>query len=460
MIQTLQLYVLLLCLVSQPYQAVCSQTYAEPYYDPTMKLVFRNKPVLAEFISVFTENRYVTVLEFMDGYMNPLQAAGQAREFVNDGRFKTLMGRVGRLERDQIKVQLRNLIRKRGAATILDEDAEAPAPNSTIEKEGDWKLCSVGADFLYNCSRVFSDLRTYFPAPERNSQLDVICRISDKTIAMVEVQVIPENYWDARALYYASGVYFNQLRRGGQYEHLTKVISIQLLGTGNPISSPWKKTPKEYIRRYKFLDKVRGHALDQIELVQICVPHLKKDRNDLDAPRALLWKEWTEFLKRAHLKDAKYVKTLSSSNLKTAYACLNLKTMSRDVLERYTDERNRFTRFSEFISLQIEAEKEKIQENIEAEKERFRENIEAEKVKFQEAEKAKYREKIHTKTLEFAAYLLSTTSVEPNSIAISLGLKLANVMELKESMRIAGSDHFRAGSIFWFLIFFIACAIR
>jgi predicted transposase/invertase (TIGR01784 family) len=75
-------------------------------------------------------------------------------------------------------------------------------------------------------------------------------------MAIVEVQVVPQFFWDKRAVYYSSGVYFNQLQRGGAYVNLRRVISIQLLGTSLMQSSPWKSTPKEYIQHYKFVESM------------------------------------------------------------------------------------------------------------------------------------------------------------------------------------------------------------
>jgi predicted transposase/invertase (TIGR01784 family) len=338
-------------------QCACSQIYAEPFYDPTFKLALRNEKVLAEFISVFTEIPHVTVIEYLDNFMNPLQATGQARHFVNNERFKHFMSTVRNLELDQINVQLSSLKLRKG--TIQDR-VHYPAANgpgdASIESLQEWEESKIGADFLYDCSRVFSDLSSYFPVPERNSHLDVLCRISGDAgdaMAMVEVQAVPQNFWDKRAVYYSSGVYFNQLRRGGAYENLRRVISIQLLGTSHMQSSPWKSTPKEYIRHYKFVDKNYGHELDQIELFQICVPQLKDFLEGVDVQRASLWKEWIEFLKYAHLQDAEHVKTVSP-NLQTAYACLKLDTMAKNDLDRYFEEKNKFSCFSQFTSLTVE----------------------------------------------------------------------------------------------------------
>jgi predicted transposase/invertase (TIGR01784 family) len=463
MFQTLQC-LLLLCLVSQPFQTVCSQIYAEPYYDPTFKLVLRNKRVLAEFISVFTEIPHVTVIEFIDHYMNPLQAAGQARKFVNSVRFKALMRRVENLRSDQISVQLpKPRKRPRNPAPALqDEQPAASGSDSSSESIPVLEEVPVAAEFLHKCSHVFSDLKTCFPAPERNSQLDVICRISEKTIAMIEVQVVPENNWDKRALYYTSGVYFNQLRRGGTYEDLRKVISIQLLGTADSKSSPWKSTPDEFIRHYKFVDKDRAHEMDEIELFQICVPHLKNVRKDIDEQKATLWSEWIDFLKSAQDRNAEYVEALSSSNLKSAYASLKLDTMPKDVFERYMEEKKTNTRYSQFtslkmeemrnetiaeMSLKVEEVRSKTLAEVEAKNNKTLAEVEAKNNKTLAEVEAKNKKKL----LESAQKLLHLLGDQ--EIATSLGLDLHEIQELRVSTRLkAGTVSAGCGELIFFTL--------
>ena len=109
---------------------------------------------------------------------------------------------------------------------------------------------------------------------------------------MVEVQVIPQDFWDKRAVYYSCGAYFNQLRRGGEYKDLKQLISIKMLGKYGA-TDPWKNHPEEYVRRYRFVDTINNRSLNEIELIQFCVPHLK--RRIVEGAQADLWKEWVDF---------------------------------------------------------------------------------------------------------------------------------------------------------------------
>ena len=59
--------------------------------------------------------------------------------------------------------------------------------------------------------------------------MDFVCLLDTGDYAMVEMQVIPQNYWDRRALAYVAAFYGNQLRKGGKWEHhIKKVIGVNI----------------------------------------------------------------------------------------------------------------------------------------------------------------------------------------------------------------------------------------
>jgi transcriptional accessory protein Tex/SPT6 len=258
-------------------------------------------------------------------------------------------------------------------------------------------------------------------------------------------------YWDKRALYYTSWVYFNQLRREGTYEDLRKVICIQLLGTADSTSSPWKSTPDEFIRHYKFVDKDRDHEMDEMELFQICVPHLKNVRQDTDEQRALLRAEWIDFLKSAHHRNAEYVEALSSSNLKAAYACLKLDTMPNDVFERYMDEKKTATRYSQFTSLKMEEMRNETIAEMSLKVEEVRSKTLAEVEAKNNKTLAEVEAKNKKKLLESAQKLLHLLGDQ--EIATSLGLDLHEIQELRGSTKLkAGTVSAGCGELIFFTL--------
>ena len=59
--------------------------------------------------------------------------------------------------------------------------------------------------------------------------MDFACRIEDGDIFIAEVQVAREEAWDQRALYYAAGVFSQQLDDGDPWKFLQNVIGINIL---------------------------------------------------------------------------------------------------------------------------------------------------------------------------------------------------------------------------------------
>ena len=56
--------------------------------------------------------------------------------------------------------------------------------------------------------------------------MDFVCELSTGEYTMVEMQVIPEDHWDRRALAYVGAFYDNQLMRDEHFKHIRKVIGI------------------------------------------------------------------------------------------------------------------------------------------------------------------------------------------------------------------------------------------
>ena len=130
------------------------------------------------------------------------------------------------------------------------------------------------------------------------------------------------------------------------------------------------------------------------------------------------------FLKSAHQQNAEYVETLTSSNLKAAYASLKLDAMPKDVLERYNDERRKLTRYSQFTSLKIEEVRNETIAEMEAKFEEVRTEMEA---------------KFDANIKESAVRLLPHLGNE--DIAATLRLDLSIIKELREETLNKGSDH-------------------
>lgn len=99
--------------------------------------------------------------------------------------------------------------------------------------------------------------------------MDCVCLLENEQYAHVELQVIPQNYWDSRALAYASSVYSRQLGSGESWSRLGRVISINILGGGRNGIRHWVGE-NDFMRHYHFRDEA-GHTIDGIEVIQYSI---------------------------------------------------------------------------------------------------------------------------------------------------------------------------------------------
>ena len=71
--------------------------------------------------------------------------------------------------------------------------------------------------------------------------MDFVCELdNDNGFALVEMQVLPDDSWDTRALAYVAAFYGNQLSKGAEWKDLRKVVGINIsLGGGSDNSTHW-----------------------------------------------------------------------------------------------------------------------------------------------------------------------------------------------------------------------------
>ena len=81
-------------------------------------------------------------------------------------------------------------------------------------------LDTVVKDLIDGLQKSYDDFSAILQ--ERNSQLDILCKLKNGDYVAIEVQVAKHSYWDNRALAYISSVYGNQLRKSGKWKDLKK----------------------------------------------------------------------------------------------------------------------------------------------------------------------------------------------------------------------------------------------
>ncbi len=160
---------------------------------------------------------------------------------------------------------------------------------------------------------------------DKLSILDIKARGVNKKWYVIEMQILDQNYFDARALYYWSRVYHTQLANGINYDCLEKTISINFLNF-NCLDE------ENYHNTYKLTNQKTGNLYpnDHVELHFI---ELKKYQQDSFASAL---DKWTNFLVKAYEYDAKHLpKELQIAGIKRATALLEEMSLTPEERENY-----------------------------------------------------------------------------------------------------------------------------
>ena len=60
----------------------------------------------------------------------------------------------------------------------------------------------------------FEDIEKAFPKAKYNGTMDFVCKLANGDFSLVEMQVLPKDNWDERALAYAAAFYGKQIGKG------------------------------------------------------------------------------------------------------------------------------------------------------------------------------------------------------------------------------------------------------
>ena len=62
--------------------------------------------------------------------------------------------------------------------------------------------------------------------------MDFVCKVDNGEYVMVEMQVMPQKFWDKRTVSYVTVFYGNHLRKDKDWKDITKVIVMNIVGGG------------------------------------------------------------------------------------------------------------------------------------------------------------------------------------------------------------------------------------
>lgn len=318
-----------------------SQTFAIPTYDGTFKYIMHEKPICLSFLNTFIPNAEIVDVDYLDSHLRPFKEYHMARTFINDEKSQKVVG------------QVNGFVTEQGAkdesfsVTFMDENRQ-----KTTIADGGW--------FIRGLSDIYGDIVKHYPKPERNSQVDILCRTKD-SYTLVEVQVIPQDYWDQRALAYAANVYGRQLKEGGKWKDIKKVICVNLLG-GGPKNLAWPRKGAGFTR-YAFKDQNNIEIEEGIEILQYPLFHAETKRiADEKGQKKKAYLEWLDFFEHASKKKEEEVKnSVTTEEIRMAYEKIKSSNLPQEVIEENEQQDatffERYSQHTEYLKEQAKAER-------------------------------------------------------------------------------------------------------
>jgi len=166
-------------------------------------------------------------------------------------------------------------------------------------------------------------------------RMDFACRIRNGMIFIAEVQIEREDYWDARSLYYAAGVYSQQLEAGDPWHMLQNVVGIHILDH----DSGTLTKPGDFEKHYVMTD--RFHPDEEWPYIQIRQFEIPRIIFDLipDGPK----KQWLKIFKESMTMDR--IPSDFDPIIQKALGYLDKKKWGGQLIEEYESEELRLEKY-------------------------------------------------------------------------------------------------------------------
>jgi predicted transposase/invertase (TIGR01784 family) len=295
------------------------QVYGIPTYDSLFKYVLDDPTIQPSFFNAFIPGITVTESQRLDEHMNPLQKYQELRALVSDTGTKTTVNTLKKAHDMSVSI-------KKDTSTAL-----LPHEKGTL--------------FLKDILTHFDDLSNAFPKEHYDGTMDFVCKLNTGEYALVELQVVRQDYWDKRALAYVAAFYGNQLRTGGEWRDIRKVIGINILGGGRDENTHWKDTPDQYMRHYMFQEQINGEEryIHELQLFQYSIANAPKG----EVTQAQ--KDWLIFLRNGYKMSEEEVARIPTESVRKAFDRAKLSKMTPTQLEAYEEEDVRYRRISGLI---------------------------------------------------------------------------------------------------------------
>jgi predicted transposase/invertase (TIGR01784 family) len=310
-------------------RARMTQTYGIPTYDALFKYVLSQDSIRPSFFHAFVPGLTITSSRRLDEHMNPLQELQLLRDFIHRRDTAEAVDRIS-------------------AVSGICLGSLNPDTSSFVKDE-------AATTFIHEMVGHFEDIKKAFPRARYDGTMDFVCSLDTGEYALVEMQVIPQDYWDRRALAYVAAFYGNQLRRGDKWEHnIKKVIGINILGGGKDDKVHWSDTPGQYVRLYKFQEQLHEMGskryIDGIELIQYSIMNAPEEDPASDREK----KDWITFFKRGHrMTESQVQEQIQTPEVLQAFERAKFSSMPRGVKEDYDDEDSQYDRYSQHTAAEV-----------------------------------------------------------------------------------------------------------
>ena len=152
-------------------------------------------------------------------------------------------------------------------------------------------------------------------------RLDILATLDDNTIVNIEVQILNNHNFIDRTIYYWSGIYYNELRAGNNYNRNKRTIAINILDYEIFEEGPYHEVAT-LKREYK--NKV---LTDKMEFHFIQIPKFLKEKRGTGTKL----EQWMQFISQ---KDEEGVKNAMKENEEIKKANEEYEYLTGDEAER------------------------------------------------------------------------------------------------------------------------------
>jgi hypothetical protein len=297
------------------------QEFTIPTRDSAFKYILVDDKIRDSFFHAFIPDINIKSSTRIDDHMNPIEKLQILRTFLNSKTNKTIASKM----------------RKSDFNVMKRVSKEKFVPDLEFSK------------FVRDLLRFYNHISDSFPEQLYGGKMDFACQLENKDYVLVEMQVIPSDDWDRRALAYISAFYGNQLRRGGQWNNLKKVIGVNILGGSRDDKMVWSnRKPCDYMRHFKCQNQVSGNTdifIDAVELFQYSLISPPPSSISIEA------KDWLTFLSRAAFMTEEDVKReIKTPEVLLAFDRAKISQLPTQVLEAYQAETSKFQMYSQYTA--------------------------------------------------------------------------------------------------------------